>query len=106
MHKPASLLASDVKDELDWDPLLDGRRILVAANEGQITLTGAVETYFDLIRASEDAHSVRGVKAVENRLLVGPLGEAIADVGIAADCEAALDADRFVPAGSGDSPSE
>ena len=31
MHKPASLLASDVKDELDWDPLLDAKRILVEA---------------------------------------------------------------------------
>ena len=100
MHKPASLLASDVKDELDWDPLLDAKRILVEASEGQITLTGAVDTYFDLIRASEDAHSVRGVKAVDNQLLVGPIGEAIADVGIAEDSRAALDADRFVPAGA------
>ena len=100
MHKPTNLLASDVRDELDWDPLLDDKRILVEANEGRITLTGAVDTYFDLIRASEDAQSVRGVKSVDNELLVGPIGEAIADVGIAADCRAALDADRFVPDGA------
>ncbi|MGO9964094.1 MAG: BON domain-containing protein [Acidimicrobiales bacterium] len=99
MHKPTSLLASDVKDELDWDPLLDARRILVEANEERITLTGAVDTYFDLIRAGEDASGVRGVKEVDNELLVGPLGEAVADVGIEADCKVALDADRFVPAG-------
>ena len=100
MHKPTSLLASDVNDELDWDPLTDAKRILVEANEGRITLTGAADTYFDLIRASEHAHSVRGVKAVDNQLLVGPGGEAIADVAIAEDCKAALDADRFVPAGA------
>jgi osmotically-inducible protein OsmY len=100
MDKPTSLLASDVRDELDWDPLLDGRRILVEADEGRVTLTGAVGTYFDVIRASEDAESVRGVKTVDNQLLVGPVGEAIADVGIAADCRAALHADRFVPAGA------
>ncbi|MGO8724418.1 MAG: BON domain-containing protein [Acidimicrobiales bacterium] len=100
MNKPKSLLARDVSDELTWDPLLDGRRILVEANDGRITLTGAVDTYFDLIRASEDAESVRGVKDVDNLLLVGPLGEVIADASIAADCKAALDADRFVPAGA------
>ena len=97
VHKPTNLLASDVRDELDWDPLLDDRRILVEAREGRITLTGAVDRYFDLIRASEDAQSVRGVKAVDNKLLVGPVGEVIADVRIAADCRAALGADRFVP---------
>ena len=57
VHKPTNLLASNVRDELDWDPLLDDKRILVEANEGRITLTGAVDTYFDLIRASEDAQS-------------------------------------------------
>jgi osmotically-inducible protein OsmY len=100
MHKPTRLLASDVRDELDWDPLLDSRRILVEANEGLITLTGAVDTYLDLMMASEDAYSVKGVKAVDNQLLVGPLGEIIADASVAADCTAALDADRFVPAGA------
>ncbi len=41
-----------------------------------------------------------GVKEVHNKLLVGPLGEAVADTYIAAACTAALEATRAVPKGS------
>jgi hypothetical protein len=37
---------------------------------------------------------------VDNDLLVGPVGEEVADAGLACRCAAALDADRFVPNGS------
>jgi osmotically-inducible protein OsmY len=97
MYKPNSLLESDVADQLDWDLLLDDSRIVVNAMDGEITLTGTVPTYNDATLATEDAWSVRGVKAVDNELLVGLEGEAIADADIAAVCMKALDADRLVP---------
>jgi osmotically-inducible protein OsmY len=97
MHKPNNLLEADVNDELDWDPLIDNTRIIVKANDGQITLTGAVYTYYDSVLAQNDTFSVGGVIGVENQLLVGLEGEAIADVDIAADCVAALDKDKLVP---------
>lgn len=100
MHKPNNLLEQDVKEELDWDPLLSADRIVVKANDGQVTLTGAVDFYADLLQATEDAWSVGGVRSVDNELLVGLLGEAIADADIAAACVATLDADRFVPKGA------
>jgi osmotically-inducible protein OsmY len=40
---------------------------------------------------------VGGVRLVDNELLVGLAGEAIADAAIAAACLAAMDSDRFVP---------
>lgn len=100
MHKPNNLLESDVQGELDWDPRFDNSRIVVKANDGKVTLTGAVDTYYDSLLASDDARSVGGVKSVDNELLVGLVGDAVADADVAADCLDALDRDRFVPKGA------
>ncbi len=99
MHKPNNILESDVKSELDWDPILDSTQIVVKADDGRVTLSGAVPTYYDSVLASDDALSVGGVKAVDNQLMVGLVGESIADADVAAACLAALDRDRLVPAG-------
>jgi osmotically-inducible protein OsmY len=99
MHKPNNLLESDVLEELDWDPLFDNSRVIVKANDGNVTLTGAVDSYYDTILASDDAWSVGGVKSVDNELLVGLTGEVIADGEVAANCLDALDRDQFVPKG-------
>jgi osmotically-inducible protein OsmY len=100
MRKPNNVLQKDVSDELSWDPRLDDSQISVKAEDGHITLTGAVPTYSDLAEATDDAWAVRGVRTVNNELLVGPLGETLVDADIAARCLDALDADRFVPKGA------
>jgi len=100
MHKPNNLLESDVQEELDWDPRFDNSRVIVKANDGEVTLTGTVDTFYDTILATEDARSVGGVKSVDNELMVGLVGDAIADADIAAKCLEALDRDRFVPKGA------
>jgi osmotically-inducible protein OsmY len=100
MHKPNNLLERDVKEELDWDPALDDTRIVVKADDGRITLSGAVDIFPDVALASEDAWRVGGVRAVDNELLVGLSGAVIADLDIAAACARALDSDKFVPHGS------
>jgi osmotically-inducible protein OsmY len=100
MHKPNNLVESDVREALEWDLPLDDTRIVVSAKDGVVTLSGAVSTYYDSVLAQEDAYGVGGVTAVNNELLVGGVGEAIADADIAADCMAALDRDRFVPKGA------
>lgn len=100
MHKPNSLLEDDVRDTLEWDPALDDHRITVKADHGQVTLTGSVPTYYDRGRAEEKTWTVGGVKAVDNEILVGPIGEAINDRDVAERCAVALDHERFVPKGS------
>ena len=47
MRKPNNILEKDVADELSWDPWLDDSQISVKADDGQVTLTGAVPTYAD-----------------------------------------------------------
>jgi osmotically-inducible protein OsmY len=100
MKKPNMLVESDVTEELDWDPMLDDDRIVVKADDGRVTLTGVVNTFDELEFATGDAWAVGGVKEVDNELLVGLTGAAITDLEIGADCNTALDADKFVPKGA------
>src|SRR5690242_9924475 len=100
MHKPNMLLESDVQEELDWDPQLDDTRIVVKANDGRVTLSGSVPSYYEATLAAGDTRVVGGVTAVDNQLMVGLLGEAIADADIATASVAALDGDKFVPKGA------
>lgn len=100
MHKPNKLLEADVADELDWDPQLDDTRITISATDGQVTLTGSVPTFYEVGRASDDVMLVGGVKGLENRLLVGLVGDAVTDAEIAVAAANALDADRLVPKGA------
>jgi osmotically-inducible protein OsmY len=102
MHKPNNLLEADVRDELAWDPQIDATRIVVAAKDGKVTLTGSVPTYYEVTRAADDAQLVGGAAAVDNQLLVGLLGDVIADGELAVAAAAALDADKFVPKGAVD----
>jgi osmotically-inducible protein OsmY len=100
MHKPNNLLEFDVKDTLDWDSAIDDRRIEVKADDGHVVLGGSVPSYYEKVRASEDAWSVDGVKALDNELLVGLVGGAINDSELEQACRDALDHDRVVPKGS------
>ena len=100
MHKPNNLLEIDVRSEFGWDPLLDATRIVVHADGGTVTLSGVVPTYYETVLADEDASRVGGATSVDNRLLVGILGEATVDEAIIDGCATALDSDRFVPHGS------
>jgi osmotically-inducible protein OsmY len=100
MHKPNNLLEFDVKDTLDWDSSIDVRRIEVKADDGHVTLTGSVPSYYEKLRATEDAWTVGGVKTLDNELLVGLEGAAINDAQLDEACRNALDHDRVVPKGS------
>lgn len=100
MRKPNNLLERDVREQLEWDRMLDASRIVDKADDGKITLTGTVPTYFESMLAVEDAYRVSGVTGVDNQLLVGSAGEAIDDAVLAQDCAAAFDKDRLIPHGA------
>jgi osmotically-inducible protein OsmY len=100
MHKPNNILEKDVRDELSWDASLDDSQVTVAADNGRVSLAGAVPTYFDLLTATDDVWAVSGVTSVDNELLVGLMGEVIADADVANACRAALNGDHVVPYGA------
>jgi osmotically-inducible protein OsmY len=100
MPKPNNLLEMDVRDELEWDPILNPARIVVEADDGTVTLSGAVDTYDHRLLAERDAWVVGGVRDVKNDLLVGLVGEAAEDAVVAKNSAIALDSTNAVPAGS------
>jgi len=100
MKKTDSDLESDVRDELDWDPVLDDSKITVKANDGKVTLSGTVPTYHQTVLAREDARSVNGVRSVDNELQIDPDSGILADTAIAVACASALDVDSLIPYGA------
>jgi len=64
--KTDTQLLADVQAELDWDPSVDNRGIVVAAKDGVVTLAGYVGTYADRWAAEKAAKAVAGVRAIAN----------------------------------------
>ena len=100
MHKPDGLVGDDVREALDWDNAIDDARIMVQVKDGKVTLSGAVHTYTEALKALEDTKHVKGVRDIDNQLLVGPAGEAVTDAVLLEACEKALDGNPFVPKGA------
>jgi osmotically-inducible protein OsmY len=61
-------LRSDVQDALKWEPLLKDAQIGVTADDGIITLTGAVDSFLKKVEAEDTVKNVAGVKAVVEKL--------------------------------------
>ena len=53
---------------LAGDPWLDDAKITVAVKDGQVTLRGTVDTFFEKRVAGDHAADVKGVKNVNNNL--------------------------------------
>ena len=65
-----STIGTKVKAKLMHDDFLEGFSIDVDVFEGEVTMTGAVDTMQQKEKASEPARSVYGVKGVNNLLKI------------------------------------
>jgi osmotically-inducible protein OsmY len=98
MQKTDAQLASDVTDEMVWDPAIDNSAITVSARDRAITLGGATTSYNSTWEAEDAAYRVLGVQSVTNNITVDPrLAGARADADIAQDIRTALALDLAVP---------
>ncbi len=61
-------LRQDVLNELEWDPVLHTTAIGVSAEDGVVTLMGAVRSYTEKWQAEHAAKRVRGVKGLVEHL--------------------------------------
>lgn len=68
MKKSDADLMSSVSEELNFDPALDSSLITINVNHGSLTLSGSVPTYWQKMRAEDDARKVYGVRSVANYL--------------------------------------
>src|SRR6266540_6287136 len=91
-------LALSVKDELFWDPKVDGEKIAVSADDGTITLRGTVGSFRQKRDAKKAAERVHGVVYVENDLTVRILTESRrADADLRGDVLQALLLNSLIP---------
>ena len=64
-------VAKDVQAKINTDSAITNKAITVNANNGAVTLSGAVANETERMAASNDASSVEGVKQVVNNLTIG-----------------------------------
>jgi osmotically-inducible protein OsmY len=91
-------LVGDVTDELYWDTKVDNVEIAVSADDGVVTLRGAVGSFRQKREAKSAAERVFGVKKVANDLQVRLLDEVRReDAELRGDVLQALMLDTVVP---------
>ncbi len=96
--KTDSELQRDVLDELKWEPSVNAAHIGVSVNDGVVTLSGHVSSYWEKYVAERAAKRVYGVKAVANELDVKlPGSSQRTDSDIAATAVNALKSNFSVP---------
>jgi osmotically-inducible protein OsmY len=64
-----------VREELFWDPKVDGAAIAVSASDGEVTLRGTLGSFRQRREAQKAAERVYGVTSVHNRIEVRILDE-------------------------------
>ena len=87
----------NVLDELLWDKSISAKKINATVSNGQVTLTGAVSTYYDKYRAGEDARRVHGVTGVKNEILVDITAERKLDADLVDAAEKGFASNTLVP---------
>jgi osmotically-inducible protein OsmY len=76
-RKPAAANSDDrisdqVRMRLATDPVVKGGALTVTVRNGRVTISGRVDTAKGKDRATKVARKVKGVKGVDNELVVGP----------------------------------
>jgi osmotically-inducible protein OsmY len=85
-----------VLQELRWDPEVEPTDIGVEVDDGVVTLTGAVDSYWQKLAAERAALRVDGVRAVANDIVVKSPGLRT-DTDIAKDIADAFQANMLIP---------
>jgi osmotically-inducible protein OsmY len=63
-------LTQEVKQELEWEPMVDAANVGVEARDGSVTLTGYVPSYSAERAAVRAAERVHGIQSVANEIAV------------------------------------
>jgi osmotically-inducible protein OsmY len=71
-QKQNDRIAEDVRRQLTWQTDIQSRDIHVTVNDGDVLLTGVVETRLEKFEAELAAKAVHGISSVDNRITVQP----------------------------------
>jgi osmotically-inducible protein OsmY len=70
MIKSDPQLLKDVGEELKYDPSIDSSKIKIGVNDGIVTLTGTVPSYWQKVEAEKAVRRIAGVRGIVNDLTV------------------------------------
>jgi hypothetical protein len=70
-HRADPRIEEDINDQLTLNDAIDAREVHVSVHDGQVVLTGVVESRADKKLAETIADCVAGTVDVENRLAIG-----------------------------------
>lgn len=65
-----TILLNQVSDALVFDPLLDMRDLEIGIKNGQVTLTGSIDTNFERAEVLDDVSGIPNVARIDDRLTV------------------------------------
>lgn len=94
-----SEISFNVSSSLTWSPSVDAIRIHVAVDQGVVTLSGTVDSYWQKHRAEEMAANTAGVTDVRNELTVVPTAPAVVDEDIRKEILAAVERNTSIDVG-------
>ena len=64
-------IQKDVMSQLKWEPALNASSIGVAVNNGIVTLSGQVDTYYQKMAAEKAAKKISGVRGIAEDIQIG-----------------------------------
>lgn len=93
--RPDAEVERDIIDALLFDPTTESYELEVEVENGQVTLSGEVDSWQEQELAKEVARSVRGVRGINDEILIDDPGSR-PDIEIQSDVESALENDRWL----------
>jgi osmotically-inducible protein OsmY len=76
---------------------VDSSRVKISASDGNVTLSGVVDSLHEKLRAADDVRRLTGVHELSNDLIVNKSHKEVPDADIKATAQAGLDANGLVP---------
>ena len=90
-------IQENVMRELEWDPEVNSSEVGVAVEDGIVTLSGQVDSYWIKKAAEKAAKRVKGVKGIAQEIAVSYLGMAPTDKDIAESAVHSIKWDTTIP---------
>lgn len=98
MNLPTDMqIKSQAENTLLWNEDIDSTKIEISVSEGNVTLTGTVDSLWKKWEAEQTVYRNFGVISVENHLTIVPT-TSIVDQDIAEDIEKAMDRNYYIDA--------
>jgi len=94
-------LRQNVLDELEFEPSIDAAHIGVAVDDGVVTLSGHVSSYFEKLAAEQAVRKIKGVRAIAQEIEVRyPSDKKTADDEIAKRALSVIEWHAMIPQGA------